>query len=106
MLKKIIASSKGMWYVLNEGQAFCGCRILGGVWSQADWGPEQPHEVCGSPALVRAWNWMDFKVFSNLSLSVTPFHSMTLFCFLKSDIVLSLRYITSFLNPEPQVIIN
>lgn len=56
-----------MWSGLNEGQAFCGCPIPGGVQGQTVWGPGQPDRMGGSPALGRGWNWMDFKAPSNLN---------------------------------------
>jgi len=44
---------------------------LGGIRGQIGWGPGQPNLVGGSPARSREdWNWMIFKVLSNLSHSV------------------------------------
>ena len=43
------------------------CPTLGRVQGQAAWGPEQSDLVGGNQPTAGGWNWMIFKVPSNLS---------------------------------------
>ena len=52
------------------------CPIPGGVQGQTGWDPGQLELVGGKQPIAGGWNWMSFKVSSNLSHFMIGYHKI------------------------------
>ena len=52
------------------------CPIPGGVQGQTGWDPGQLELVGGKQPIAGGWNWMSFKVSSNLSHFMIEYHKI------------------------------